>query len=89
LAEDEGFVQMSQSTFFNLASQFDIPLDILNLLETSTESSTLTREETLQEMQNIRLQEAYSLRKKKGSHSRKHSKALAATQPRQELTLIK
>lgn len=44
LADEEGFKQMSQSTFFNLASQFELPFDILNFLETNFESADMTRE---------------------------------------------
>jgi len=40
-------LQMNQTKFFNLASQFDIPIDILNLLESSKDSSPLTRDFTL------------------------------------------
>ena len=33
IVQEDGFTQMPQSTFFNIAAQFDIPLDIFALLE--------------------------------------------------------
>ena len=48
---------MSKSTFFNLASQFDLPVDIVSLLEQQTDSDNrpLAREDILTQMRLLRL----------------------------------
>ena len=59
LAQTDGFLSMTQQTFFNLAASFDVPLEILTLLERESEASqrdkTHQRERVLFEMRQIRL----------------------------------
>ena len=54
---EDGFAQMSRGTFFNLASQFDLPVDIVSLLEKQTDSDNrpLAREDILTQMRLLRL----------------------------------
>ena len=60
IAHEDGFKQMPQSTFFNLAAQFDIPMDIFSLLDKQDtkdyQSNDFKKRETLlTQMRTLRL----------------------------------
>lgn len=87
LADEEGFKEMSQSTFFHLASQFELPFEIVDFLDTNFESADFSRDQLLQEMRMIRLKTMDKTKaKKKSSRHRdeERKKVLALKQLQSE-----